>query len=112
MMLHPSDFLSPFLLYYHVLSTMNAESTQANIEKVTSLPEFKKAAFQVQAQLLGSTRMDKQKSDLLKEHLGFGEKVWMKYTAYVPDAAKLAADVKEAALEMHAYLKARQLALG
>ena len=56
--------------------------------------------------------MDKQKTQLLKEHLGIGDKTWMKNVGYVPDAAKLAADVKDAALEMHAYLKAQQLAMG
>lgn len=66
----------------------------------------------MQAYLLGDTHMDKQKTQLLKEHLGIGDKTWMKNVGYVPDAAKLAADVKDAALEMHAYLKARQLAMG
>jgi 20S proteasome alpha/beta subunit len=66
----------------------------------------------VQAYLLGDTRMDQQKTQFLKKHLGIGDKTWMKYVGYVPDAAKLAADVKDAALEMHAYLKAQQLTMG
>jgi hypothetical protein len=89
-----------------------AESTQANVGKVTSLPQFSKTEYKVQAYLLGDTHMDQQKSQLIKKHLGIGDKTWMKYVGYVPDAAKLAADVKDAALEMHAYLKSQQLARG
>lgn len=75
------------------------------IKVQSKFERFAKADAEGQIALLGNAKMNEAKSKALKKYLGVGEKDWMKAVGYVPDTQRLAADIANAATQMHLMLQ-------